>query len=80
MRSIPFPYHFWSIGHNFEHEFFCLGRLGSQVIKGKEVDLRFSEQLLRVIFQHFIVKKMFKIILKLLHCTKKSHNIKVRNN
>ena len=40
----------WSIGHILEHEFFCLGRLGSQGSKEKKVDLRNSEQLLRVFF------------------------------
>ena len=38
----------WSIGHILEHEFFYLGRLGSQGSKGKKVDLRNLEQLLRV--------------------------------
>jgi hypothetical protein len=36
-----------------EHEFFCLGRLGSQGSKEKKVDLRNSEQLLRVGFSTF---------------------------
>ena len=36
-----------------ENEFFCLGRLGSQGSKEKKVDLRNSEQLLRVVFSTF---------------------------
>ena len=43
----------WSIDHILEHEFFCLGRLGSQGSKGKKVDLRNSKQLLRVFFSTF---------------------------
>ena len=39
-----------SIGHILEHEFFCLGRLGSSYSKGKKVDLSYSEQLLGVVF------------------------------
>ena len=40
----------WSIGQILEHEFLCLGRLGSQGSKEKKVDLMNSEQLLRVVF------------------------------
>ena len=47
----------WSIGHTLEHEFFCLGRLGSQGSKEKKVDLRNSEQLLRVVFSTFCGQK-----------------------
>jgi hypothetical protein len=39
-----------SIGHILEHEFFCLGRLGSQGSKGEKVDFRNSAQLLRFFF------------------------------
>ena len=46
--------HNWSISHILEHEFFCLGRLGS---KEKRVDLSFSEQLLRVVFSTFCRQK-----------------------
>ena len=46
----PSSIYSWSI---LEHEFFCLGRLGSQGSKGKKVDLRNSEQLLRVVFSTF---------------------------
>jgi hypothetical protein len=54
----------WSIGHILEHEFYCFGRLGS---KGKKVDLRNSEQLLRVVFSTFGGQnKHFKKNLKLL--------------
>ena len=44
----------WSTGHILEHEFFCLGRLGSSGSKEKKVDLSFSEQLLRVFFSILI--------------------------
>ena len=47
----------WSIGHILEYEFFCLGRLGSQGSKEKKVDLRNSEQLLRVGFSSFLRAK-----------------------
>ena len=40
-----------------------MGRLGSQGSKGKKVDLRNSEQLLRVVFQLFVGQKNFKDIL-----------------
>ena len=43
----------WSISHILEHEFFCLGRLGSSGSKGKKVDLSYTEQLLRVFFSIF---------------------------
>jgi len=46
-----------SIGHTLEHEFFCLGRLGSSGIKGKKVNLSFSKQLLRVVFSNFCGQK-----------------------
>jgi hypothetical protein len=42
-----------------EHEFFCLGRLGSQGSKEKKMDLRNSEQLLRVVFSTFGGQKIF---------------------
>ena len=51
--NIPSSIYSWSIGHILEHEFFCLGHLGSQGSKGKKVDLRNSEQLLRVVFSTF---------------------------
>jgi len=47
----------YSIGHTLEHEFFCLGRLGSSGSKGKKVDLSFSKQLLRVVFSTFCGQK-----------------------
>ena len=34
--SCPSSIYSWSIGHILEHEFFCLGRLGSQGSKGKK--------------------------------------------
>jgi hypothetical protein len=40
-----------------EQEFFCLGRLGSQGSKKKKVDLRNSEQLLKVVFSTFCGQK-----------------------
>ena len=51
-----------------EHEFFCLGRLGSSGSKEKKVDLRNSEQLLRVFFFQLFegkkkIQKFFKNIL-----------------
>ena len=46
----PSSIYSWSIGHILEHEFFCLGRLGSSGRKEKKVDLSYSEQLLRVVF------------------------------
>ena len=49
----PSSIYSWSIGHILEHEFFCFGRLGSEGSKGKKVDLRNSEQLLRVVFSTF---------------------------
>ena len=39
----PSSIYSWSIGHILEHEFFCLGRLGSSGSKGKKVDLSYSE-------------------------------------
>ena len=71
----------WSIGHILEHEFFCLGCLGSQGSKEKKVDLRFSEQLLRVVFSTFCGQKNYNW--KKNFCrvrTKKLHSINVRNN
>ena len=50
---LPSSIYSWSIGHILEHEFLCLGRLGSQGSKGKKVDSRFSEQLLGVVFSTF---------------------------
>ena len=49
----PSSIYSWSIDHILEHEFFCLGRLGSQGSKEKNLDLRNSEQLLRVVFSTF---------------------------
>ena len=46
----PSSIYSWSIGYILEHDFFCLGHLGC---KGKKVDLRNSEQLLRVVFSTF---------------------------
>jgi hypothetical protein len=44
----------WSISHILEQEFFCLGRAFRQLrAVRKKVDLSFSEQLLRVVFQTF---------------------------
>jgi len=51
--SIPSSIYSWSIGHILEHDFFCLGHLGCAGSKGKKVDLRNSEQLLRVVFSTF---------------------------
>ena len=74
----PSSMYSWSISHILEHEFFCLGRLGSQGSKGKKVDLRNSEQLLRVVFSTFGGQKFFfKFCQK--HCsirTKKLYKIK----
>ena len=57
----PSSIYSWSIGHILEHEFWCLGRLGSQGSKDKKVDLRNSEQLFRVFFSTFGgQKKKFK--------------------
>ena len=53
VQRSPSSIYSWSIGHILDHEFFCLGRLGSQGSKGKKVDLRDSEQLLRVVFPTF---------------------------
>ena len=53
----PSSIYSWSIGRILEHEFFCLGRLGSSGSKGKKVDLSFSEHLLRGFFQLFVGKK-----------------------
>ena len=49
----PSSIYSWSKGHILEHEFFCLGRLGSSGNKGKKVDLSYSEHLLRVFFSTF---------------------------
>ena len=51
-------------GHSLEKEFFCLGRLGSEGSKEKKVDLRNSEQLLRVVFSTFCGQKNLKKNLK----------------
>ena len=56
-----------------EHEFFCLGRLGSKEIK---VDLSFSDQLLRVIFSNILWAKNF-FLKYCSDCTKKLHKIKL---
>ena len=61
-RLKPTSMYSWSIGHILEHEFFCLGRLGSQGSKGKKVDLRNSEQLLRVVFSTFGWQNFFLIL------------------
>ena len=53
IRLNPSSIYSWSIDHILEHEFFCLGRLGSQGSKEKKVDLSFYEQLLRVFFSTF---------------------------
>ena len=52
-RFRPSSIYSWSIGNILEHEFFCLGRLGSSGSKEKKVDLSYSEQLLRVFFSTF---------------------------
>ena len=49
----PSSIYSWSIGHILEHDFFCLGHLGCAGSKEKKVDLRNSEQLLRVVFSTF---------------------------
>ena len=60
----PSSIYSWSIGHILEHEFFCLGRLGSSGSKEKKVDLSYSEQVLRVVFSTFLgQKKKIKSIL-----------------
>ena len=51
--SYPSSIYSWSIGHILEHDFFCLGHLGCAGSKGKKVDLRNSERLLRVVFSTF---------------------------
>ena len=51
-RCFPSSIYSWSISHILEHEF-CLGGLDSQGCKEKNVDLRNSEQLLRVVFSTF---------------------------
>ena len=48
-----------SLSHILEHEFFCLDHLGSQGSKEKNVDLSFSEQLLRVAFSNFLGQIFF---------------------
>ena len=55
--KIPSSMYSCSLSHILEHEFFCLGRLGSPGSKGKKVDLSFSEQLLRVVFSTFCGQK-----------------------
>ena len=63
----PSSIYSWSIGHILEHEFFCFGRLGSKGSKGskgKKVDLRNSEQLLRVVFSTIFLTKDEKTTLK----------------
>ena len=52
------------MGHILEQEFFCLGRFGSQGSKGKKVDLKNFEQLLRVGFFNFFWGKKFEIFLE----------------
>ena len=47
---IPSSIYSYSIGHILERKFFCLGSQGSKV---KKVNLRNSEQLLRVVFLTF---------------------------
>ena len=54
LGSEPSSIYSWSIGHILEHEFFCMGHLGCAGSKGKKVDLRNSEQLLRVVFFNFL--------------------------
>ena len=54
--STPSSIYSWSVGHILEHEFFRPGRFGSQGSKEKKLDLRNSEQLLRVVFQLLVVK------------------------
>ena len=49
----PSSIYSWSIGHILEHDFFFLGHLGCAGSKGKKVDLRNYEQLLRVVFSTF---------------------------
>ena len=51
--STPSSIYSCSIGHILEHDFFCLGHLGCAGSQGKKVDLRNSEQLLRVVFSTF---------------------------
>ena len=70
----------WSIGHILEHEFFCLGRLGSHGKKEKKVDLRNSDQLLRVVFSTFGGQnKHFQKFQNYFRVrTKKLHKIKVK--
>ena len=51
---IPSSIYSYSIGHILERKFFCLGSQGSKV---KKVDLRNSEQLLRVVFSTFCEQK-----------------------
>ena len=53
LYKYPSSIYSWSIGHILEHEFFCLGHLGCAGSKGEKVDLRKSEQLLRVFFSTF---------------------------
>ena len=63
----PSSIYSWSIGHILEHEFFCLGHLGSSGSKEKKVDLSYSEQLLRVVFSTFCGQKIFLKILQQPH-------------
>ena len=62
--TYPSSIYSWSIGHILEHDFFCLGHLGCAGSKGKKVDLRNSEQLLRVVFSTFWGQKIFLKIFK----------------
>ena len=56
--GLPSSIYSWSIiGHILEHEFLCLGRLGSSGSKEKKVHLSYSEQLLRVFFFNFLWAK-----------------------
>ena len=64
LRFLPSSIHSWSIGHILEHELFCLGHLGWAGSKGKNVDLSFKKQLLRVVFSNFCGQKKFKEIFK----------------
>ena len=47
----------WSIGHTLEHEFFCLGRLGSSGSKGKR-GFEFFWATFREFFSTFLQKEL----------------------
>jgi hypothetical protein len=51
--DIPSSIYSWSVSHILIHEFFYLDCLGSTGSKEEIVDLRFSEQLLRMVFSTF---------------------------